>query len=215
MASIIIRKNDGSEAGNIDLNDVVFQAEPNAQCVRATVVLYQTNQRLGTHSTQNRSMVRGGGRKPFRQKGTGRARQGSIRSVQWRGGAVAFGPHPRDYKMRVNRKVRTQAFRSVWSDLVQRGRLIVVEGFGLEKPGTGRLAEMLGALGVDLKKQKKNHKVALLVTEKTDPTMALSARNLPQVTALNASNLNIYDLLVNEWVIVTPEVIRHVEATYA
>lgn len=207
MATLNIRKFDGSRADSLDLDDSVFGIEPNAMSVRAAVNQFLANQRLGTHSTKTRGMVSGGGRKPFRQKGTGRARQGSTRATQWRGGAIAFGPHPRDYSYKINRKVKALAFRSLWSDLLKSERLIVIERFEFDRPATQRMAQLLQALGVDGR--------TLVVTEKTEENMALSARNIPWVKPLNAENLNVYDLAVSDWVVVTPEVLKRVEATYA
>ena len=207
MATLTIRKADGSQAGSLEVKDDVFGVDPNPHCVQAAVSQYLANQRAGTHCTKTRAYVSGGGRKPWKQKGTGRARQGSTRAVQWRGGAISFGPLPRDYTMRLNKKVKAQAFRSVWSQLIQDGRLVVVQSFGMVEPKTRQMTGLLKTLGVDGS--------ALVVSEKTDEAMALSARNLPYVTSLNADNLNIYDLLIHDWVVVTPEVIKHVEAIYA
>jgi large subunit ribosomal protein L4 len=207
MATMNIRKTDGSQGGSLELADAVFGVEPNPHCVRAVVNQFMVNQRAGTHSTKTRAFVSGGGRKPWRQKGTGRARQGSTRAPQWRGGAIIFGPHPRDYSIAVNQKVRQKAFCSVFSDLARNGKLIVLDSFGLEKPKTSRMVEIMDALGID--------GPALLVTEKTDETMVLSARNVPWITPLNLDNLNIYDLLTHDWVVVTPDVIKRVEAAYS
>lgn len=207
MATLTIRKADGSPAGSLELSDGVFGIEPNPMVVRATVAQFQANQRAGTHNTKLRGEVSGGGRKPWKQKGTGRARQGSTRSPQWRHGAIIFGPRPRDYSYNINHKVRQAAFRSIWSELILTGKLIVVESFGLERPKTQQLVDMLIGLGVDGS--------AVLVTDKTDETMVLSARNVPYLTPLNAENLNVYDLLTHDWVVVTPEVLKRVEATYA
>jgi large subunit ribosomal protein L4 len=207
MATVTILKSDGSQAGSLDLNDSVFGIEPNANCVRAAVAQYMANQRAGTHATKMRGAVSGGGRKPWKQKGTGRARQGSIRSPQWRHGAIIFGPQPRDYSYNINHKVKQQAFRSIWSDLIKNGRLVVVESFGISSPKTKMMVEALDKLGVD--------GTALLVTLATDEAAALSARNIPWVTMQNADNLNVYDLLTHDWVVVTQEVIKRVEATYA
>lgn len=207
MATLNIRKFDGSPADSLELKDSVFGIEPNAMSVRAAVNQFLANQRLGTHSTKTRSTVRGGGRKPFRQKGTGRARQGSIRATQWRGGAIAFGPHPRDYSYKINRKVKALAFRSLWSDLIQSERLLVVENFKFDQPRTRLMADMLDKFGVSGR--------TLVVTEKTEENVALSARNIPWVKPLNADNLNVYDLAVSDWVVVTPEVLKRVEEMYA
>jgi len=206
MATVSILKTDGSEAGSLDLNDAVFAVDPHPVCVRAVLNQFLANRRSGTHSTKTRSTTRGGGRKPWRQKGTGRARQGSIRAVQWRGGAVAFGPHPRDYSYRVNRKVRRRALCSAWSELMREGRLKVIESFGLDRPKTRRLVELLDGLGT--------RGTVLILTEQTEEAVALSARNLPWAKSLNVSNLNIYDLLNYDWVVATPGAIKRVEATF-
>lgn len=207
MATLTLRKADGSQAGSLELNDSVFGIEPNTHCVRAAVAQYLANQRSGTHATKMRGAVSGGGRKPWKQKGTGRARQGSIRAPQWRHGAIIFGPQPRDYSYTINAKVKAKALCSVWSDLLANGKVIVIDSFGLAEPKTKALLDILDKLGVD--------GTALLVTEKTDEMMALSARNVPYLTPLNADNLNVYDLLTHDWVVVTAEAIKRVEATYA
>jgi large subunit ribosomal protein L4 len=207
MATVNILKSDGSQAGQLELKDSVFAVQPNAHCIRAAVSQYLANQRSGTHATKMRGAVSGGGRKPWRQKGTGRARQGSIRAPQWRHGAIIFGPQPRDYGFTVNQKVKQKAFCSIWSELVQANRLIVVESIELEQPKTKRMVEILTALGVAGS--------VLLLTEKTDPKAALSARNVPWIKTLNVNNLNVYDLLNHDWVVSTPEAIKRVEATYA
>jgi len=207
MATLSIRKPDGSTVGSLELNDAVFGAKPSTSSVRQAVAQYLAGQRAGTHSTKTRAFVSGGGRKPWKQKGTGRARQGSTRAVQWRHGGIAFGPLPRDYSIRVNHKVKAQAFRSVWSELVRSEKVIVVEDFGVSAPKTREMARLLRSLGAD--------GTTLIITAKTDEPVALSARNLPLVSIQNAQNLNVYDLLRHDWVVTTPEVLRRVEATYA
>lgn len=207
MASVTIKQNNGSDGAALSLSDEVFGVEPNLQCVRAVLNQYLGNQRSGTHSTKTRGMVRGGGRKPFRQKGTGRARQGSIRAVQWRGGAIAFGPSPRDYTSKVNRKVRRTAFKSIFSELVRDEKLIVIEDFALDAIKTKALVEMIAGLGVD--------GTALLVSAATDEKMALSARNVPGFTPSNVDNLNIYDLLTHDYVVITQSAVKKIEEVYA
>jgi large subunit ribosomal protein L4 len=207
MANLTIHKADGSQAGTLDLNDSVFSVEPNVNCVRAAVAQYMANQRAGTHATKMRGAVSGGGRKPWKQKGTGRARQGSIRAPQWRHGAIIFGPQPRDYSYNINTKVKQNAYRSIWSDLIKSGRLIVVDNFGIEAPRTKTMVGILEKLGVD--------GTALVVTAKTEEVTALSARNIPWVTMINVENINVYDLLTHDWVVVTQDAIQRVEATYA
>lgn len=207
MATVTIHKADGTQAGSLDLSDSVFGIEPNVNCVRAAVAQYMANQRAGTHATKMRGAVSGGGRKPWKQKGTGRARQGSIRAPQWRHGAIIFGPQPRDYSYAINIKVKQQAYRSIWSDLAANGHLLVIDSFGIDTPKTKTLVDVLDKLGVD--------GTALLVTAATEEATALSARNIPWVTIQNADNINVYDLLTHDWVVVTQEVIKRVEATYA
>jgi large subunit ribosomal protein L4 len=207
MATLTIRKSDGASAGQLEVQDAIFGVEPNEHCIRAAVAGYLNAQRAGTHATKTRGLVRGGGRKPWKQKGTGRARQGSIRAIQWRGGAIAFGPQPRDYTQAINKKVRRQAIRSILSDIARDGKLVVVENFGLTAPKTRDLTGLLDRLGV--------RGTALIVAEKTDAMLALAARNLPWAKAINAQNINVYDLLFHDWVVTTPEVVKWVEATFA
>lgn len=206
MVSMKLHKADGGESP-LELSDAVFGAEANAHCVRAAVAQYMANQRAGTHATKMRGDVSGGGKKPFKQKGTGRARQGSSRSPLMRHGAIIFGPQPRDYSYRINRKVRKQAYRSILSDLIANGRLIAVEGFALEGPRTSKMDEALRGLGVD--------GPTLLLVDQADDVLALSVRNLPWVTMINVDNLNVYDLLVHDWVVATTAALKRVEEQYA
>ncbi len=207
MATLNTHKSDGSQDGSLKISDKVFSVEPNLNCVRALVNQQFNNQRSGTVSTKNRARVRGGGRKPYRQKGTGRARQGSIRANQWRGGGIAFGPLPRDFSEKLNRKVRASAYRSIWSDIVKEKRLIVLNDFGISEPGTRGLLGLLKRLGVEGS--------ALIVTLETNIPVALSARNVPYLQALNADNLNIIHLLNYDWVVTTADVIKRIEETYS
>jgi large subunit ribosomal protein L4 len=207
MATLNTLKADGSQGGSLKISDKIFSIEPNENCVRALVNQQINNQRAGTLSTKNRGQVRGGGRKPYRQKGTGRARQGSIRAVQWRGGGVAFGPTPRDFSEKINRKVKSTAYRSIWSDIVKGDRLIVLEEFGITEPGTRPLLDLLKRLGVEGS--------ALIVTLNTDIPLALSARNVPYLQALNSENLNIIHLISYDWIVTTTDVIKRVEEIYS
>ncbi|MEN6626863.1 MAG: 50S ribosomal protein L4 [Candidatus Sumerlaeia bacterium] len=201
-----LHKANGGEAA-LELSDAVFATEANAHCVRAAVAQYLANQRAGTHATKMRGDVSGGGKKPFKQKGTGRARQGSSRAPQYRHGAIIFGPQPRDYSYRINKKVRQQAYRSVLSDLAKAGRLIAVEGFALESPKTSQMDKALRGLGVD--------GPTLLLVDQADDVLALSVRNLPWVTMINVDNLNVYDLLVHDYVVATAGALKRVEEQYA
>lgn len=207
MPQIKVKSADGKEVGTLDLDDKVFGVEPSLACVRAALNHYMAAQRTGTHSTKTRHFVRGGGAKPWKQKGTGRARQGSIRAVQWRGGAIAFGPHPRDYRQKINRKAKASAIRSALSELVKTERLIAVEDFGLSEPKTKRLGEILEAMG---------HKgSALLITENFDENLALSARNMPSVCCVGGSAPNIYELLTHDYVFATKGALKKLEEGYA
>ncbi|MCE5228294.1 50S ribosomal protein L4 [bacterium] len=201
-----LHKTDGGQAP-LELSDAVFGAEANAHCVRAAVAQYMANQRQGTHATKMRGAVSGGGKKPFKQKGTGRARQGSTRAPQYRHGAIIFGPQPRDYSYRINKKVRQQAYRSILSELAASGRLIAVEGFGLESPKTSKIDQALRGLGVD--------GPTLLVVDHADDVLTLSVRNIPWVTMINVENLNVYDLLANDWIVATAGALKRVEEQYA
>lgn len=198
---------DGSDKGEIELSDAVFGVEPNMNCVRAALNQYRANQRSGTHSTKGRAEVSGGGRKPWKQKGTGRARQGSIRAFQWRGGAISHGPHPRDYSYTINSKVKRTAITSALTELARSGRLVLVDEFKLDAPGTRKIADSFRALGLN--------GTVLLLTEKGDDNLQLSARNLPLVDMSHAASPNIYDLVVHDYVVAATGAIRKLEEVYA
>lgn len=206
MVSVAIKALSGQEEGKLELSDAVFAIEPNVHCVRQAVNAMNANGRAGTHSTKMRGQVRGGGRKPWRQKGTGRARAGSSRSPIWRGGAIIFGPQPRSYAVKVNRKVRAKAYCSIWSELLSEGNLIVVKEFAMSKPSTKDLSAMLDGLGVEGS--------ALVITAETDLSVALAGRNIDGVSVVNADNINVIDMLTHDCVVTTPEVLKRVEATY-
>ncbi|MCH8332322.1 50S ribosomal protein L4 [Candidatus Sumerlaeota bacterium] len=207
MASIAIKTIEGKEAGSLELKDSVFGIELNEQCVRIAVNQHLSNRRAGTHSTRGRSRLRGGGRKPWRQKGTGRARQGSTRAVQWRGGAIAFGPRPRKYGYSVNRKVKRLAVQSALTDLARSQRLIAIEDFTLEEPKTGRLAAILGSLGLKGS--------TLLIIKDSDRNIVLSARNMRSLDCMDADSTNVFDLLSHDNVVATKSALAHIEQVYA
>ena len=207
MATIKVKTLDGKDSGSLDLSDAVFGVPANEQCIRSALNQFLANRRAGTHSTKTRGDVRGGGRKPYRQKGTGRARQGSIRAVQWKGGAVAFGPHKRDYSFHVNRKVKRAAIRSALSELARTERLIAIEEFGIKEPRTKRMAEILKSLEVEGK--------ALLIDDKPDRAVVLSTRNLPGVHCIAADSPNIYDLITHDYVVATKAALKRLEEAYA
>jgi large subunit ribosomal protein L4 len=181
----------------IVLNEAVFDAPVKPHLLHDVVKMQLANRRQGTASTRTRSEVRGGGKKPWKQKGTGRARAGTIRSPLWRGGGTVFGPKPRDYSYRVPRQVRASALRAALSSKAQAGRLIVVENLSQERPSTKGFRALLGRLGVEGR--------ALVVTNqvKKDDAIARSCRNLPGVTLLPAQGLNVYDILKHDALVIT------------
>jgi large subunit ribosomal protein L4 len=209
MASLTVINVQGAPTGLIEVRDDVFAIEPNVNCVRQALLAYEANQRQGTHSTKTRGMVSGGGRKPWRQKGTGRARQGSIRAPQWRGGAIIFGPQPRDYNQKVNKKVKRAALASALSDLARENRIKLVDALSLDEIKTKKFLGILEGIGV------ANEKRILVVTAQPDEKLLRSARNLPNVLVIPANNLNIYCLLTCDVLVTTPEAIKQIEEAIA
>lgn len=189
----------------MDVSDAVFGIEPNRHAVRQTLIAYQANQRQGTHSTKTRGFVRGGGRKPWKQKGTGRARQGSIRAPQWRGGAVIFGPSPRDYNQKVNRKVRRLALYSALSDLRNLEKITVLKDFAMSAPSTKEFISLLDKIGVGAAQR-----VLVLVAD-YDDNLSKSARNLGTVIVSDIQNINIYNLLTCDHLVATPDTLKALE----
>ena len=207
MAKVKVLNQTGSEVGDIELNDAVFGIEPNEHVVFEAVVMQRASLRQGNHKVKNRSEVRGGGRKPWKQKGTGRARQGSIRSPQWRGGGVVFGPTPRSYSYKLPKKVRRLALKSALSSKVQEQNILVLEALSFDAPKTKEFTAVLKNLSVDSK--------ALIVTDTVNEFVALSARNIPGVTVVEASGINILDLLGHEKLIMTKAAVEKVEEVLA
>ena len=207
MANITLFKQDGSQAGEITLNDEVFAIEPNKNAIYDVVIMQQASLRQGTHKVKGRSEVSGGGRKPWRQKGTGRARQGSIRSPQWVGGGRAFGPTPRSYAYKLPRKVRRLALRSALSNKVAENNFIVVDELAFETPKTKLFQEVLNNLQVENK--------VLVVINKDNDNAQLSARNLPNVKVVDENNVNVFDLVNSEKVIITKAALSNVEEVLA
>jgi len=205
MPNVDVLSLEGKVSGKMELNDKVFGVEPNHTLMHQAVLSYLANQRQGTHSTKTRGEVRGGGRKPWRQKGTGRARQGSIRAPQWVGGGVVFGPKPRDYSFYLSKNERRAALRSALSAKLADGELIIVEELKLEEPKTKRMEEILSALGVA-------GKSLLIVLEDADPNVILSARNLPYVVGITrAQDLTTYDVLSAQIVLMTKPAVEILE----
>jgi large subunit ribosomal protein L4 len=207
MSSARVVGQDGAVTGSVDLPESVFGIEPNEPVMHQALLRQLANARQGTASTKTRSEVRGGGRKPWRQKGTGRARQGSTRSPQWEGGGVVFGPHPRSYRMDMPRKQRRLALRSALSAKAQDGGLVVLEAFTLDVPQTSAVTALLRT--VDAGKR------VLVVLGSHNEMLEKSARNIAEVQVTLAGNLSVRDLLIAETVIVTRDAIEHIEEAFA
>ncbi|WP_339246732.1 50S ribosomal protein L4 [Bacillus sp. FSL R5-0523] len=202
MPKVALYNQNGSTAGDIELNASVFGIEPNESVVFDAILMQRASLRQGTHKVKNRSEVRGGGRKPWRQKGTGRARQGSIRSPQWRGGGVVFGPTPRSYSYKLPKKVRRLAIKSVLSSKVIDNNIIVLEDLTLDTAKTKEMAAILKGLSVEKK--------ALIVTADANEAVALSARNIPGVTVVEANGINVLDVVNHEKLLITKAAVEKV-----
>ncbi len=207
MPKVAVYNTSGSQVGEIELSDAVFGIEPNIHVLHSAVVLQQASLRRGTHKTKGRSEVSGGGRKPWRQKGTGRARQGSIRAPQWKGGGTVFGPQPRSYAIKLPRKVRRLAIKSALSSKVRDSDIIVLDELRMAAPKTKEFAKILNNLKVERK--------ALVVSAEFDDNVALSARNIPGVKFITATGINVLDLLNHDKLIITKEAVAKVEEVFA
>lgn len=207
MPKVAIYNVNGEQVGEMDLKDEVFGVPVHQQAMFDVVNMHLAGKRRGTHDTKTRSEVRGGGRKPWRQKGTGRARHGTIRSPIWRGGGIVFGPHPRDYSFRLNKKVRRLAMKSALSSKVEGGSIVVLEELKMEAPKTKDMVKILGNLKVNNK--------ALVVTADRDETVFKSARNIPGVKPLSVPGLNVYDLLAHNTLVITRDAVARVEEVFA
>lgn len=203
MPKVSVLNQSGSNVGEIELNETVFGIEPNEAVLFETLVQQRASLRQGNHKVKNRSEVSGGGRKPWRQKGTGRARQGSIRSPQWRGGGIVFGPTPRSYSYKLPKKVRRLALRSALSAKVNEENLIVLEALAFDAPKTKEFIKVLENLSIDKK--------ALIVTAELDETVALSARNIPGVSVVTANGINVLDLAGHDKLVMTKAAVEKVE----
>ncbi|HEY3834535.1 MAG TPA: 50S ribosomal protein L4 [Acidimicrobiia bacterium] len=200
MSSLTMKTASGGDGASVDLDDALFGIEPNMPVMHQVVTAQLAHKRAGTHSTKTRAEVSGGGAKPWRQKGTGRARQGSIRSPQWRGGGVAHGPKPRDYSKKVNKKVVALALRSALSDRATSERVIVVDDWGISEPKTKHGVELLGALG--LRPTDRKPPRVLVVLFRDDDAVWKSLRNLGErVQVVLPEELNTYDVLVSDYVV--------------
>lgn len=203
MTKVTVLNQNGASVGEIELNDEIFGIEPNEAVLFDAVIAQRASLRQGTHKTKNRSEVSGGGRKPWRQKGTGRARQGSIRAPQWRGGGTVFGPQPRSYSYKLPKKVRRLALKSALSAKVKEQNFLVLDALTLDAPKTKAFVEILNNLKIDSK--------ALFVTAEADENVTLSARNIPGVTILTANGINVLDLLGHDKVVFTKAAVEKVE----
>ena len=206
MANVSVYNIEGKEVGTIDLSDAVFGVEVNEHLVHMAVVSQLANKRQGTQKAKTRSEVSGGGRKPWRQKGTGHARQGSTRSPQWTGGGVVFAPTPRDYSMKLNKKEKRAALKSALTSRVEENKFIVIDEINFEEAKTKNFANILKSLDVSK---------ALVVLEDDNKNAELSARNIADVKTAKTNTINVYDILKYNTVITTKAVVAKIEEVYA
>ncbi|AEH52179.1 MULTISPECIES: 50S ribosomal protein L4 [Heyndrickxia] len=203
MPKVALYNQNGSQVGEVELNDAVFGIEPNEHVLFEAIIMQRASLRQGTHKVKGRSEVRGGGRKPWRQKGTGRARQGSIRSPQWRGGGTVFGPVPRSYSYKLPKKVRRLAIKSALSSKVKENNILVLDALSFDAPKTKDFIAVLKNLSVDKK--------ALVVTDGLNENVVLSARNIPGVTVVEATGVNVLDVVNHDQLIMTKSAVEKVE----
>ena len=207
MPSMKVLDKNGKEVSTMELSDAIFGITPNKEVMHMAVVNFLANQRQGTQSTLTRTEVRGGGRKPWRQKGTGHARQGSIRAPQWRHGGIALGPKPRDYRFALNKKVRVLALKSALSAQVQGGEMILLDSFGLEEYKTKEMINILSALDAGKK--------VLIALPAVDQKVIKSANNIPGVKTTQYNTLNVYDILNCDKVVMLKDTALKLEEVYA
>lgn len=205
MASVSVYNMDGQQVGNIDLNDAVFGVEVNEHLLHKARVVILSNNRQGTKKQKTRSEVRGGGRKPWRQKGTGNARQGSIRAPQWKGGGVVFAAVPRDFTLDMNKKEKRIAIKSALTNCVKDNNLVVVDELKLNEIKTKNFKKVLDNLKLDK---------SLVVLDSNDKNIVLSARNIEKVKTSCVNELNVYDILKFEKVLITKEAVKNIEEVY-
>jgi large subunit ribosomal protein L4 len=214
MTSLTMKTAAGADAGTVELPDDIFGIEPNVAVMHQVVTAQLAAKRAGTHSTKTRAEVRGGGAKPWRQKGTGRARQGSIRAPQWRGGGVAHGPKPRDYSQRTPKKMVRLALRSALSDRAAESKVIVVDNWAIDAPKTKDAVRLLEAIGLRTKGEREAR--VLVVLFRTDEAAWKSMRNLGErVQIVLPEELNTYDVLVNDWLVFSESSLETVVARLA
>ena len=206
MATVAVYNTEGKEVEKLELNDAVFGVEINEHLVHMAVVAQLANKRQGTQSAKTRAEVRGGGRKPWRQKGTGHARQGSTRSPQWTGGGVVFAPKPRDYSMKLNKKEKAGAMKSVLTSKVNEEKFIVLDELKLDEIKTKKFVEVMNNLEVAK---------ALVVTKDNDQNLIMSAKNVPTVKTALTNTINVYDILKYDTVVITKDAVAAIEEVYA
>ena len=205
MANVAVYNMEGNEVGSLELSDAIFGAKVNEHLVHMSVVQYLANRRQGTQKAKTRSEVRGGGRKPWRQKGTGHARQGSIRAPQWKGGGVVFAPVPRDYSFKLNKKEKRAALKSVLTTKVNDNKFIVLDELKMDEIKTKKFKAVLDNLKVNK---------ALVILNDNDKNVILSARNLPKVKMAQTNTINVYDILKYDTVVVTKDAVATIEEVY-
>ena len=206
MPTVALYNINGEQVGELALSEEIFGAEVHESVLHDAVVAQLAGRRLGTHDTKTRGEVSGGGRKPWRQKGTGRARAGTTRSPIWRSGGIVFGPHPRDYSYSLPKKVRRLALKSALSAKVSAGDILVLDTLTLERPKTSEMVKILGNFKVD---------DALLVMAVRDEVIEKSARNIPNIKPMVANNLNVYDILAYNKLVITKDAVARVEEVFA
>jgi len=207
MPTVAVYNMEGAKVGTMEVSEAIFAAEVNKAVLHQVVTNYLANQRQGTQSTKTRTEVRGGGIKPWRQKGTGRARQGSIRAPQWTGGGVALGPKPRDYRYSINKKVKKIALKSALSAKYEAYEIFVIEDLKMDEIKTATIAKMLKALDINTK--------ALIVTAECDENIYKSARNINGVSTATVGTINVYDILRHNKFIITKDALAKVSEVYA
>ena len=206
MAKLPLYNMEGSTVGEIELNDAVFGVEVNEHLVHMAVVQYLANKRQGTQSAKGRAEVSGGGKKPWRQKGTGHARQGSIRAAQWKGGGMIWAPKPRDYSFKLNKKEKQLALKSALTSRVQENKLFVLDELKLDEIKTKKFLAVLDALKLNK---------ALVVLDENDQNVIISARNVPDVKTAQTNEINVYDILKYDTVVITKAAVSTLEEVYA
>ena len=206
MANVKVYNMEGMEVGTLELNDAVFGVEVNEHLMHLAVVGQLANKRQGTQSAKTRSEVSGGGRKPWKQKGTGHARQGSTRAAQWVGGGMIFAPKPRDYSVKMNKKEKAAAIKSALSSRVAEEKIYVVDSLTFDEIKTKKMAAVLDSLKVEK---------ALVVLDKKDENVILSARNIPEVRTVMSNSINVYDILKYGSLVITKEAVAQIEEVYA